>query len=92
MPAGVFARFLAILTVSELILFEEGRSRKILWSDLSLAMSSTVSMRPIFDLGPRCAEGACANSRGLRLQLFARLGHARAARARAYIIFNVLIN
>jgi hypothetical protein len=24
-------------------------------------MSSTVSMRPIFDLGPRCAEGACSD-------------------------------
>ena len=28
---------------------------------LSLAMSSTVPVCRIFDLGPRCAEGACAD-------------------------------
>ena len=34
---------------------------KILRSDLTLAMFSTVPMCRIFDLGPRRAEGACAN-------------------------------
>ena len=56
----LFARFQAFLTIFELTLFEEGLSRKILRSDLSLAMFSTVPMRRIFDLGPRCAEGACS--------------------------------
>jgi hypothetical protein len=46
-------------------------------------------MRPIFDLGPRYAEGACAE--WVATEVFARLnlGHerARAARARAYYFF-----
>jgi hypothetical protein len=55
-------------------------------------MSSTVSMHPIFDLGPRCAEGACPDrvaTAGFRQTR----ASARAARARTrnfYFIF--LIN
>ena len=82
----LFARFQAFLTIFELTLFEEGLSRKILRSDLSLAMFSTVPMRRIFDLGPRCAEGACPD-RVTTAAFRQTRACARARRARARIIF-----
>ena len=51
-------------------------------------------MRPNFDLGPRYAEGACANwvaIAGFR-QGHASAGGARAWRARAYNFFFLNIN
>ena len=58
---------------------------------LSLAMSSTVSMRPIFDLGPRCAEGACSD-RVATAAFRQTRACARARRARARKFLFVLIN
>ena len=53
---------------------------------LSLAMSSRVPVRRIFDLGPRCAEGACAD-RVATAAFRQTRACARARRARARIIF-----
>ena len=55
---------------------------------LSLAMSSTVPMRRIFDLGPRCAEGACPNRVATAaFRQYSGMRERAARRARARIIF-----